>query len=582
MNRNTLQAELLVEALVGAGVRHACLSPGSRNTPLVLAFAKRDDVRVTSHLDERCAAFFALGIGVATGAPAVLVCTSGSAAANYFPAIVEAHQSHVPMIVITADRPHELRHSGANQTIDQIKMFGGYALWSVDLPLAEPAPTALALRNLRSTAVRAVAIARGERRGVVHLNAPFRPPLEPTAVPGDVIEAPVMDALVQMPAPAPRAPDAGQIATSAALVERFQRGVIVCGPGCAEDGFRECVLDLAEATGYPILADALSGVRFGPGRAGALVSGAYETYLHPQCAIGKALPRPELVVRFGSVPTSKWLNQFLDEAKPKAVLHVSADGVWADDSHRVTHLVQADPGEFARQLALGRAHSSQRGTELAAYRAAEQAATDAWRHAWSAGAWFDAVAVQDVIDLLPEDATLFAGNSLPVRHVDQFGASAGARLFVHANRGASGIDGNVSTALGIGHARPAHALAAVLGDVTLYHDMNGLLAVKRCGVPITLVLLNNNGGGIFRRLAVKDFDPPFTEYFATPHGLDFEHVAKLYGMDYVRVRDRAHFREVFAASVSARASTMIEVVTDAQTDFDARAAVIQAAGVSFR
>lgn len=257
MNRNTLQAELLVEALIGAGVRHVCLSPGSRNTSLVLAFAKRADVRVTSHLDERCAAFFALGIGVATGAPAVLVCTSGSAAANYFPAIVEAHQSRVPMIVITADRPHELRHSGANQTIDQVKMYGGYALWSVDLPLPEAAPTALALRNLRSTAVRAVAVARGERRGVAHLNAPFRPPLEPTTAPGDVIELPAMDALVQIPAPASRTPDTGQIETSAALVKQFARGVIVCGPGCADDGFRERVLDLAEATGYPILADAL-------------------------------------------------------------------------------------------------------------------------------------------------------------------------------------------------------------------------------------------------------------------------------------------------------------------------------------
>ncbi len=580
MNRNTVQAELLVEALIGAGVRHVCLSPGSRNTPLVLAFAKRDDVRVTSHLDERCAAFFALGIGVASGVPAVLVCTSGSAAANYFPAIVEAHQSHVPMIVITADRPHELRHSGANQTIDQIKIFGGYVLWGVDLPLPEAAPTALALRNVRSTAVRAVAIARGERRGVVHLNAPFRPPLEPTVVPGDVIEAPLTETLVQIPAPAQRAPAAEQVAAIVALVEKFARGVIVCGPACAGDGFRERVLDLAEATGYPVLADALSGVRFGPGRDGALVSGAYETYLHPQSAIGKALPKPELVVRFGAVPTSKWLNQFLDEARPKAVLHISADGVWADDSHRVTHLLQADPAEFARMLARSCAGVAQRASGLDAYRAAEGAAADAWRQALTAGAWHDAVAVHDAIDLLPEDATLFAGNSLPVRHVDQFGASAGKRLFVHANRGASGIDGNASTALGIGHARPAHALAAVLGDVTLYHDMNGLLAVRRCGVPITLVLLNNNGGGIFRRLAVKDFDPPFTEYFATPHGLSFEPVAQLYGLDYVRARDRAHFREAFAASVRARASTMIEVCTDAQTDFDARAAVIQAASAS--
>jgi 2-succinyl-5-enolpyruvyl-6-hydroxy-3-cyclohexene-1-carboxylate synthase len=421
-----------------------------------------------------------------------------------------------------------------------------------------------------------VAIACGERRGVVHLNAPFRPPLEPTAVPGDVTDAPVLEPLVQIPAPAPREPSTEQIATCAALVKTFARGVIVCGPACAGDGFRERVLDLAEATGYPILADALSGVRFGPDRAGVLLSGAYETYLHPHSTIGKALPKPELVLRFGAVPTSKWLNQFLDEAKARAVMQVSADGVWADDSHRVTHLVQADPAGFAHALAQACAGVAQRASEMHAYWAAERAAAGAWQHALNSGAWYDAVAVHDVIDLLPEGATLFAGNSLPVRHVDQFGSTAGKRLSVHANRGASGIDGNISTALGIGHARPAQVLAAVLGDVTLYHDMNGLLAVKRSGVPITLVLLNNNGGGIFRRLAVKDFDPPFTEYFATPHGLNFEPVAQLYGLGYVRARDRAHFRESFAASVRAGASTLIEVATDAQADFDARAALIRA------
>ena len=192
MNRNTLYAQILVDELVRAGLRQVCLSPGSRNTPLVLAFAQHPQIKVTSHLDERSAAFFALGMAIGLNAPVALLCTSGSAAANYFPAIVEAHQSRVPLIVLTADRPPELRHSGANQTIDQIKMYGGYALWSVDAALPEAAPTALSIRNLRTLAARAFAVANGEqhRKGVVHVNLPFRPPLEPLAVTSDVTTVP--------------------------------------------------------------------------------------------------------------------------------------------------------------------------------------------------------------------------------------------------------------------------------------------------------------------------------------------------------------------------------------------------------
>ncbi|ABU60244.1 2-succinyl-5-enolpyruvyl-6-hydroxy-3-cyclohexene-1-carboxylic-acid synthase [Roseiflexus castenholzii] len=573
-NRNILYATTLVDELARAGLRHVCLAPGSRNTPLVLAFARHPAIRVFSHLDERSAAFFALGLALATDTPAAVVCTSGSAAANFFPAIVEAHQAGVPLLALTADRPHELRDSGANQTIDQVKMFGSFARWSVDVALPEAMPPPVALRNLRTLAARAMAIAGGEPRGVVHLNLPFRPPLEPTPMPGDLTEPPAAAQPRDDGAPytcflrsAPPAPPEAVIEPIAAVLEQHERGLIVCGPRCPGGAFGALVSELSQRTGYPALVDGVSGVRFGyPG-----VIGGYETFLFGE----HAFPPPEVVLRFGAVLTSKWLNQYLDTAASPVVIHVRASGVWADDSHRVSHFVVADEAAFIRALI-------PRLTERQS--AWRQRFVEAEARVWAAveagiadEPYFDGGAVYDVIDLLPEGASLFVGNSLPVRHLDQFGKPGVRHICAFANRGASGIDGNISTALGIGAGRPDAPLAAIVGDITFYHDMNGLLAVRRCGVPATIVLLNNDGGGIFHRLPINRFEPEFTDYFVTPHGLDFAHAAKMYGLEYVPVKDRTAFRSAFRASIDARAATLIELRTDARTDLVRRNALIQAA-----
>ncbi len=573
-NRNTLYATTLVDELARAGLRHVCLAPGSRNTPLVLAFARHPAIQVSSHLDERSAAFFALGVALATDTPAAVVCTSGSAAANFFPAIVEAHQSGVPLLALTADRPHELRDSGANQTIDQVKMFGGFVRWSVDAALPEATPPAVVLRNLRTLAARAMAIASGAPRGVVHINLPFRSPLEPTPVTGDLTAAPAdarerADTLpfTAMSRAAAVAPSQPVVAELAALLRRHERGVIVCGPRCPDGAFGDLISELGRRTGYPVLADGISGVRFGYPD----VLGAYETFLFG----AHTMPAPELVVRFGAVPTSRWLNQYLDAAAPPVVIHVRANGVWADDSHRVSHFVAADECETIRALL---DHLPPRDTGWAQpFRDAEARAWIALDDALATGTYFDAAAVYDVVDLLPPGSSLFTGNSLPIRHLDQFGRPGAKRIHAHASRGASGIDGNISTALGIGAGRPDAPLAAIVGDITFYHDMNGLLAVRRCGVPVTIVLLNNDGGGIFHRLPINQFEPEFTRYFLTPHGLDFAHAARLYGLEYVQVTERDAFRRAFRASITARTATIIELRTDARLDLERRGAVMKSA-----
>ncbi|GAB4516777.1 MAG: 2-succinyl-5-enolpyruvyl-6-hydroxy-3-cyclohexene-1-carboxylic-acid synthase [Anaerolineae bacterium] len=590
-NRNTLWSSIFVDELARVGLEAVCIAPGSRSTPLTLAFAKHGGIKVYSHLDERSASFFALGLALATQKPVALVCTSGTAAANFFPAIVEAHQSRVPLLVITADRPPELRYSGANQTIDQVKMYGDYALWSVEVALPEAQPPALAIRNLRTLVARAYGKANGLRKGVVHLNMPFRKPLEPTPVAHDALDipadalarddhAPYTDVASGYPALSER-----EMAEVVRLIQEHKRGVIVCGPAAPRHAdFPAQILDLALSTGYPVLADAVSEVRFTAqhGRYPDVVwAAAYDTFL---MKAPDALKDVEVVLRFGDVPTSAWLDQYLGAIRPKHHLLIKADGEWSDDNHTLTMLLQTDEAHFINTLGLLLKGAGTSQTE--------HNSDPAWTHlfhtlnaaTWEGitqemahGAYFDGAAVYDVVDLMPDDSALFVGNSLPVRHLDQFGKPADKCIHVFANRGASGIDGNISTALGAGAGRSGKPLVAIVGDVTFYHDMNGLLAVARCGVPVTIVLLNNNGGGIFHRLPVKDFDPEFTDLFLTPHGLEFEPAARMYGLQYVRADDRESFRQAFSASVENSlngVSTVIEVRTDARQDLARRGAIV--------
>lgn len=571
LNPSTLYANTFVDALIAAGLRRACLTPGSRHTPLVLALARhRDAIDLFSHLDERSAAFFALGLALASNEPAAVVCTSGSAAANFFPAIIEAHQARVPLIVLTADRPHELRASGANQTIDQVKIFGDYVDWFYDAPLPEAEPPALALRNLRTLAARVLAVA-SRQRGVVHVNLPYRKPLEPSA---SGARALTIDR---------RAPTrflssgrgAGPSAMKSFLTDdlRRRRGLIYCGHGsCRSQTERErmqaWLAKLSAATGFPLFAEFTSNLR------GADAIGAYESLM---TAGAIDLSRVEVLIRFGSPPLAKAMQDFLDGANLRDHIYCSRAGEWADDSHSVTRHLTVEPAALDASEWDGcePASSSARAWRDQLARA-DQVARQVIAREIEAGAYFDGAALHDVIDLMPEGATLFAGNSLPLRHLDQFGLRRHDSILAFANRGASGIDGNVSTALAIGAARRDSPLVAVLGDITLYHDLNGLLAIKRSGVPVTIVLLNNDGGGIFQRLPIRAFEPHFSDFFITAHGLDFAHAAALYGLEYVRADDRAAFRRAFSQAVGAPESTLIEARTDARADLKRRTEIMAA------
>ncbi|MFB6195308.1 MAG: 2-succinyl-5-enolpyruvyl-6-hydroxy-3-cyclohexene-1-carboxylic-acid synthase [Haloplanus sp.] len=575
-NRNVLWARALVDELARGGVGHVVVSPGSRSTPLVTAVHDHDDLTAHSVLDERSAAYFALGRARRTGDVTPLLCTSGTAAANYHPAVVEADEGRVPLLLLTADRPPELRDSGANQTVDQEKLYGDAVRWYRDLP--EPEAEARKLRSLRTTAARALAEATGTPAGPVHLNCPFRKPLEPTPVEGDV------------PADLERLAAAGRddrpfvkTTTGTPQLDRTDlrplaealsvgRGLIVAGPADPPGLDPEAVTALVHATGFPLLADPLSGLRFGGHTRVTTTCGGYDGYLDSR--VTGDWPAPEVVLRVGASPTSKRLRKYLARTGARQFV-VDPAGAWREAEFRATDLVVADPSRLAARLA-----ETVGGPDAPDWRErwerAERTHRDVAGDVTTDGAdgYFEGAVLADVTDLAPEPATLVVSNSTPVRDADRYAAPQAANYTVLGNRGASGIDGVVSTALGAGSATTDH-LTLVVGDLAYYHDSNGLLSALRCGVDATIVCVNNDGGGIFHRLPIESFDPPFTEAFRTPHGLDFEPTADLYDLNYTAVDDRDGFRDAYAESVGRDGTDVIEVGTDAEASQRTRERLVE-------
>ncbi|WP_020222115.1 2-succinyl-5-enolpyruvyl-6-hydroxy-3-cyclohexene-1-carboxylic-acid synthase [Halarchaeum acidiphilum] len=573
-NRATLHARVLVDELAKAGVASVCVAPGSRSTPLTVAADAHPDLAVFSHLDERAGSFFALGRAKRAGQPVALVCTSGTAAANFHPAVIEASQARVPLVVLTADRPPELRDSGANQTIDQEKLYGDAVRFYTDLP--EPAAEARKLRSVRVSADRAVTAATGAHPGPVHLNVPFAKPLEPTAVASDSphavpegwaddhpLAARGRDGPFVTTTPGRMTLDDHRLADLVAAVEGAERGLIVAGPTDLE--YAAPIVALAEASGFPILADPLSGLRYGPHASEIPLYGGYDGYLDERVTADWS--GPDLVFRVGASPTSKPLRNYLARTDARQVI-VDPAGEWREATFTATDLVTADPGRLAVALAdrIDATHASADWPALErAERVHESVIADTDR-------FFEGAIARRVVADAPDPATLFVSNSMPVRDVDRFGAVRDADLTVLGNRGASGIDGVTSAALGAGSATD-DPLVLLTGDLAYYHDTNGLLALSRCGVDATIVLVNNDGGGIFHMLPIEAFDPPFEGQFKTPHGLDFAPTADLYGFDYVRTDGRADFADAYRASVASDGTQVIAVSSDAEASHRVRESI---------
>ncbi|WP_338080591.1 2-succinyl-5-enolpyruvyl-6-hydroxy-3-cyclohexene-1-carboxylic-acid synthase [Corallococcus exiguus] len=566
-NLNVLWSRALLEELVRGGVRHAVVCPGSRSSALALACAHTPGLRVWSVIDERSAGFFALGMAKQSRQPVVLVATSGSAGAHFFPAVIEAAMAQVPLVILTADRPLELQGWGAPQTVPQARFYGDFARLFADVGMPEASSPAIA--HLRATAARAVSTACRAPRGAVQINVPFREPLAP--IPQDfgaekltaLAREGRTDAPLTRIAQSSRAPDAAVLEDVRTRIAATERGVIVCGPRDEDDGFAEAITALSLATGYPVLAEATSQARYG---GGPLTVSLYDALLrHEPFARGHT---PELVLRFGGGLTPKSPQQWLDTSGADITVF-SDEGALYDPAHRATRVVEGNAVLACRALTEGLSRGAGRWAQD--FVNAERVARNALEQAL--GEQPDVLTeprlAREVVAALPANALFFVSSSMPIRAVDAFAHGGGVPLRVLANRGANGIDGIVSSAAGMAAAagRPAVLLS---GDLALLHDVGGLVSAARARVPLTVVVVNNDGGGIFSFLPLAQVAKPdeFEALFGTPHGVDLSHAAALAGARFERPTTPTALRAAVRTGLEGGLH-LVEVLVDRATNVDA-------------
>ncbi|MCF7686715.1 MAG: 2-succinyl-5-enolpyruvyl-6-hydroxy-3-cyclohexene-1-carboxylic-acid synthase [Cephaloticoccus sp.] len=552
-NVNTLWGSVLAETLVRCGITRAVISPGSRSTPLTMALTRHPEFESIPVLDERSAAFFALGLARQNYQPVVLVCTSGSAGANYYPAVIEAQESGVPLLIITADRPPELRACASGQTIDQQQLYGTHVNHFHELALPDAAPRML--DYLRQTLAHSCDRTLQPQAGPVHLNVPFRDPLAPMEDPAivamqDQLPENFFDHLAAAQSPVWGASKLWMRAISGL-------GLIVAGPECPPDpaGYAKTVGQLATRLGWPILADGVSPLRYFPA-GNAVVVSAYDTILRNAAQAHDLVPRH--VICLGSWPTSKVLRHWLEQGGAEIVL-VSTRIDNRDAMHGRTRQICASI-ETVEVKVKDKAPDSYARRWQSAEVGARTALQGARRPAQPI---FEGDIAGTLAVALPEDTPCFVASSMPIRDVEYFWPPTSRRHRMFFNRGANGIDGTLSTAVGIAHGnRPAVLLT---GDLAFLHDSNGLLLLGKLLGSLTVVLINNAGGGIFEHLPVAQFDPPFEEYFATPQAVDFAQLCQAHGVKHIRVKTLAQLGKL-TAKLPVSGIRVLEVRTNRELD----------------
>jgi len=564
VNRNILWAGTLVAEFVNAGVRYACISPGSRSTPLTYAFATNKKVKSFAIIDERSSGFFALGLAKATNSPVVLVCTSGTAAAEFYPAIIEAYQSKTSLIICTADRPPELQNVGANQTINQNNIYKNHICWFADAGL--PQATKKRLSCIKNIAREAVVECSIKNIGPVHINFPFKKPFEPNTFTDEITSKEL-----QISQSTPKIDLNREFKENSTNKKTLQfiskkiidnpKGVIAVGVDNYPKGFFRACNQLSVKTSFPILGDAASNIRFSAYSKQNVLSN-FDSYLRSQKFLSKH--KPGYVIQFGRNFASKALSQFIDECSCEKLL-VNKFGDWNNYSNKSSRIFAFEPERFCLELSalIKKSYRSKQNRNwLNSFLHVDKAA-ERIKHEIIDKSFFpnEIRIIAELLKEIPNGSNLMVSNSLPIRDLDLAASLINKKITVFHNRGASGIEGIISTALGIARASKTKTFL-LTGDLAFYYDMNSLLTAQKNSIPLVIILINNNGGRIFEALPIAKYKNVFEEYFATPHNLNFSKFIKGFGGNYFDVKSWSSFRKILKQTGATNNFSVLEIKTD--------------------
>jgi len=557
-NINHCWGSLIIEELTRLGVEYFCVAPGSRSSPLVIAVAQNKKAKPFVHFDERGLAFHAMGYAAATKKPAVLICTSGTAAANFLPAIVEASKKKLPLIVITADRPPELRQTGAVQTIDQVGLFCKYVQWAVDLPCPDmninPAFVLTTIDQAHYQALR--------HHGVVHLNCMFRPPLTLAKTSDDlknylkpidrwgVAKTAYTDYVTGFESVALPAPK-----KIASRLDAIKNGMIVVGKIAGKQE-ADLVIGLSERLGWPILADVSSGLRLGQPHENLI------HYFDPLLGLEKITSQLKVdgILHLGGRVTSQKYYDFILKQAPAEYIMVINHALRNDPNHQVSLRVESSVGNFIETV-IGLIKPRKPSANLKILSKANKLADKTIEEFLSRQDKPSEPSIaRAVSQMIPEDSGLFLSNSMPIRDMGNYADFKGKFVKVNGNRGASGIDGIIASAAGYakGLDKP---VTLMIGDLAALHDMNSLAMLRDLSVPLVIVVLNNGGGAIFSFLPIAEFKEGFEKFWGTPHSYTLAGVASTFELNYSQPMDMAHFKKAYAQALKSQTSTIIEIIT---------------------
>ena len=563
-NINSFWAYLIVEELIRNQVTYFCISPGSRSTPLTIAAATHPAVESTICYDERGASYFAIGYARAVKKPAVVICTSGTALANCLPAVIEASNDMIPIIIISADRPPELRETGANQTIDQVKIFQNYTRWEHDLPCpTEAIKPAMVLTTIDQAIYRSITITGGP----VHINCMFRDPLIPLTQPISKNYLSLLSTWYNSRIPyTSYAGSLSQISTYsykdlAKKINKIKKGILVAGKLNTKEE-QNAVVKLSERLGWPVFADILSGLRLQKSIK-TLLSYFDQFLLSESFSVNI---KPDMILHLGGKITSKRFNTFIEKQVDLEYIRIKNHPARFDDQHKVSIHIQSDLLTFCSNI-ISHLHSSINSSwseQFYMYNTRINKKIDQYL---GEDDKLNEISLARILSKqMQKDHGLFLANSMPIRDMDMYGALNSDYFTIDANRGASGIDGTIATAAGFtaGLKKP---VTVILGDLALLHDLNSLSILHTLKVPFLIIVINNHGGGIFSFLPVANFPDLFEEYFAAAHSMDFKFITKMFNIDYqqpVTIRD---FIDIFRKKVKNNRPCLIEIQTNRKKNY---------------